>query len=291
MTQDSSDSSQKLNELTSAYPPAEHFIRDCGQWVEWDGDSYTAGLRATPHISAHPGGVRAGIWASLADLIGGAVATRAVSPNWIATSDLSVHLFSPLREGELQVASRILRQGRRTVIIEVDFFESGRPASPIGMATVGFSVLEARGDIQQMKGSAEPIRSEFGDTQNPLAQDILSRLGVETLDAAQGRIRLHPSSYSSNTLGAVQGGVLALLTDEAGQLLARERGQPEWVTRDMALHYLALGKTGPLETRVRWLDGGAESALVRVEILDRGEGDRRVLAATLRLGAPQTSGI
>ena len=290
MTQDSSESSQQLNELTSAYPPPEHFIRDCGQWVEWDGENYTAGLRVTPHISAHPGGVRAGVWASLADLIGGAVATRAVRPNWIATSDLSVHTFQPLYEGELKVTGRILRQGRRTVIIEVDFFESSRPASPIGMATVGFSVLEARGDIQQMKGSEEPIRSEFGDAQNPLTQDILGRLGAETLDAAQGRVRLHPSSYSSNTLGAVQGGVLALLTDEAGQLLAREKGQPEWVTRDLALHYLALGKTGPLETRARWLDGGGESALVRVEIVDRGEDDRRVLAATLRVGAHQTPG-
>jgi uncharacterized protein (TIGR00369 family) len=291
MTQDSSNGSPELDELTSEYPPPEHFIRDCGQWVDWDGEVYTAGMRAAPHISAKPGGVRAGIWASLADLIGGAVATRAIRPNWIATSDLSVHLFSPLYEGELQVAAHVLRQGRRTIIIEVDFFAAGLEAPPIGMATLGFSVLKARGGVQQMRGSENPFHAEFSNAQKPLEQDILKRLGVETLDATQGQIRLHPSSYSSNTLGAVQGGVLALLADEAGQLLARQEAQAEWVTQDLALHYLALGKSGPLETRARLLNRNRESALVRVEILDRGEGDRRVLAATLRVGAHDPSEI
>ena len=70
-----------------------------------------------------------------------------------------------------------------------------------------------------------------------------------------------------------------------------EEAQAEWVTQDLALHYLALGKSGPLETRARLLNRNRESALVRVEILDRGEGDRRVLAATLRVGAHDPSEI
>ena len=277
------------NEFTSDYPPVEHFMRDCGQWIEWDGENYTAGMPATPYVCAEPGGVRLGIWASLADLIGGAVATRAVRPDWIATSDMTVHLFSPLHEGELRVVARLLRQGRRTVIIEVDLLGAEADQTPIGMATLGFSVLKARGPIQQMKSGDEPNRTDFAHADKALDRDILTRLGAEALDPAEGRIRLETSAYSSNTLGATQGGVLALLADEAGQLLGRARGQAQWVTRDMTLHYLALGRTGPLETRARLLHPGPESALVRVEILDRGESDRRVLAATLRVGEIQSS--
>ena len=113
---------EERNELRPNYPPVEHFMRDCGQWLEWNGEDYRAGLQATPHLSAAPGGLRAGIWAALADLVGGAVATRTVRPNWIATSDMSVHLFSPVYEGELHVTTRLLRHGKRTAIIEANFF-------------------------------------------------------------------------------------------------------------------------------------------------------------------------
>jgi hypothetical protein len=53
----------------------------------------------------------------------------------------------------------------------------------------------------------------------------------------------------------------------------------------MTLHYLALGKTGPLETEAEILSQSEEAALVRVEILDRGQANRLILAATLWVGA------
>lgn len=273
------------NEFTISYPPAEHFMRDCGQWLEWNGEEYRAGLRATTHLSAAPGGLRAGIWAALADLVGGAVAARTVRPDWIATSDMAVHLFSPVYDGELHVATRLLRHGKRAAIIEVNFFAGEQKQRRVGLATLGFSILKARGEIQRMTEQAEAPRTEFGHAQRPLTQDILDRLGVEILDPGRGQIRLEPTAYNCNTLGTVQGGVLALLADEAGQSLGRRVGEANWVTRDMTLHYLALGRTGPLETEAEILSQSEESALVRVEILDRGEANRLILAATLRVGA------
>lgn len=275
---------EERNEFTISYPPAEHFMRDCGQWLEWNGEGYRAGLLATPHLSAAPGGLRAGIWAALADLVGGAVATRTVRPDWIATSDMAVHLFSPVYDGELHVTTRLLRHGKKTAIIEVNFFGGEKNKKRVGLATLGFSILKARGETQRMTEEAEALRIEFGDVQNPLTQDILDRLGVEILDPERGQIRLEPTAYCGNTLGAVQGGVLALLADEAGQSLGRQVGHPDWVTRDMTLHYLALGKTGPLETEAEILSQSEHAALVRVEILDRGQANRLILVATLRVG-------
>jgi uncharacterized protein (TIGR00369 family) len=200
---------------------------------------------------------------------------------------MSVHLFSPVYDGELHVTTRLLRHGKRTAIIEANFFAGDQNQSRVGLATLGFSVLKARGENQRMTEDAEGPRTEFGDSQKPLSRDILDRLGVEVLDPERGQIRLEPTAYSLNTLGAVQGGVLALLADEAGQTLARQVSQPDWVTRDMTLHYLALGKAGPLETEAEILSQSDEAALVRIKILDRGEADRLVLAATLRVGTHQ----
>ncbi|MFP6639903.1 MAG: hotdog domain-containing protein [Myxococcota bacterium] len=79
---------------------------------------------------------------------------------------------------------------------------------------------------------------------------------------------------------------LALLADAAGEARGRAEGHESGVTRDLALHYLAQGKTGPLETRTRVLALRPDGALIRVEILDRGESDRLVAVATNRVCAP-----
>ncbi len=270
----------------AAYPPDEHFLRDLGHWLEWDGEAYRAGLRAIPELGAAPGGVRAGVWAALADTIGGAVATRAVQPNWIATSDLSVHIFSAVRDGEISATARLLRQGRRTAVVEIELFSSAAPDEPVGLATVGFSVLEARGDLQRSDHPQATSRTEFGHPDRPLSEDILTRVGVHWLDARAGQLSLKPNPRVRNTLGAVQGGVLALLADAAGEARGRAEGRESGVTCDLALHYLAQGKTGPLETRTRVLARGPDGARVRVEILDRGQSDRLVAVATNRVCAP-----
>lgn len=267
------------------YPPDEHFLRDLGHWLEWDGESYRAGLLALPELGTPAAGTRAGVWAALADTIGGALATRAVRPNWVATSDLSVHIFASIAAGEITARARLLRQGRRTAVIEVELFSSATPAEPVGLATVGFSVLEARGELQRADSPEGASRTEFAHPNRVLSEDILKRVGVRWIDATAGQLSVELTPYLRNTLGAVQGGALALLADAAGEARGRAEGHESGATRDLTLHYLAQGKTGPLETRTRVLAREGRSTLVRVEIVDRGENDRLILTATNRVRA------
>ena len=269
---------------TNTYPPAKHILRDLAHWLETDGQTYRAGVRVIPELCAPAGGVRAGVWATLTDLSSGTAAAQAMSPNWLATSDITLHTFASVTSGEISTRARVLRQGRSKVVIEVDLLDDANPNQPVGLATVGFSALEPRGGVQSVSQHATSSRTVFGRADQPLSENILDRVGLRVLDATSGRLSLSPNPYCHNSLGAVQGGALALMADAAGESIFRATGQNDWATRDITLHYLALGKVGPLETHCRVLQQTHQEALVRTEILDHGADNRRVLVATSRVG-------
>ena len=89
-------------------------------------------------------------------------------------------------------------------------------------------------------------------------------------------------SYNRNSLDAIQGGALALLVEGAAESAGSKLGLCR--VRDLEIHYLALGRTGPIQARPRILRRDADSALVRVEIVDGGAEDRTVVIATAELG-------
>jgi uncharacterized protein (TIGR00369 family) len=85
------------------------------------------------------------------------------------------------------------------------------------------------------------------------------------------------TDYVRNSFGAIQGGIVALLADVAGQCAARAAtGQP-LITKDMTIHYLSQGKVGPFRTRARMLRKTSDTALTRVEVVDRGANDRLLM--------------
>src|SRR5262245_11131768 len=55
-------------------------------------------------------------------------------------------------------------------------------------------------------------------------------------------------------------------------------------TRDLQIHFLALGRAGPVRTRTRWLAGSAHEGRLRVELVDTGHHDR--LVAMVRVARP-----
>ncbi|HZM54334.1 MAG TPA: hypothetical protein VFC03_04840, partial [Acidimicrobiales bacterium] len=78
------------------YPPARHILGDLGMVAEVTSDSAArVRTRVTPHITAADGGVRAGVLATLVDIVGGAIAARALQPDWMATADLALQVVRP----------------------------------------------------------------------------------------------------------------------------------------------------------------------------------------------------
>jgi acyl-coenzyme A thioesterase PaaI-like protein len=106
------------------------------------------------------------------------------------------------------------------------------------------------------------------------------------IDAGTGAVELPVADYVRNSIGALQGGAVVALVDAAAESVAAARMGAGITTQDLQLHFLALGRIGPIRTRTRWLAGSSHEARLRVELVDTGQEDRLVAVSVVRLGRP-----
>jgi acyl-coenzyme A thioesterase PaaI-like protein len=268
------------------YPPARHLLRDLRLWIERDDSGARAGLEVVPEMCSAAGCVRAGVLATLVDVAGGESAVRAAAPDWVATSNLALHCLAPVAGGTVEARPSLLRRTRSTVVLEVALHGREARNARVGLATMTFAVLPARTPIQRMGVGADSPRTEFGQPGSGLAAPLPEQLGVRALGAAAGSFELPLGPYVGNSLGALQGGVVAILLDLAAEGAARQAVGADWTTRDLAIHYLALGREGPVCSAARLLRRGTAEALLRAELRDAGAQDRLLAVATASVAAP-----
>jgi len=250
----------------SGYPPERHVLRDLGLWTErWEGGS-RSGLPLVPEILGPSGDVRAGVLATLVDIAGGELAARSAQPEWIATSDLVLHRLRRVEGKELLARPALVRRSRQTVVLEVALSDGG--PEPLGLATMTFAVVPAREAQRHLAAGGAPPRSEFALPGSGLDLPLVEKLGARCLDAASGHFEIELGSYTVNSLGALQGGIAALLVDLAAEAAAGAALGSRCETADLALNYLALARESPVRTSARVLRAGAFGALVRVETRD-----------------------
>jgi uncharacterized protein (TIGR00369 family) len=258
----------------------------------------TVRTRVTPFVASADGGVRAGVLATLVDIVGGALAARALRPDWLATADLSLQLVGPAPGPCVEARGSVLRRGRTTLVVEAlvvgvdedggDRTHDGRPADPVAWASMTFAVLPAQNPGSSIQLAEElPIRWAF--TGGDLAVPVLDALGVTVVDAAAGRLSLPVRPYLHNSFGAVQGGVTALLAEAAAaEALGAARGGDgsAVVVTDLQIAYLALGKVGPIVTGVRVLGAGPDGRPAAVVELRDAGADGRLTAVVNVAAAP-----
>ncbi len=270
------------------YPSAEHLLGDLGMEAEVTTET-TASVRTrvTPFVASADGGVRAGVLATLVDVVGGAVAARVLRPDWLATADLSLQLVGTATGAYVEARGSVLRRGRTTLVVEAlvvaldeggdEVVVDGRPADPVAWASMTFAVLPAKNPGSPIQMAAElPMRWAFEG--GNLGVPVLEALPVTVVDAAAGRLSVPVRPYLHNSFGAVQGGVIALLAEaSATEALGAARGGDgsTMVVTDLQIAYLALGKIGPIVTEARVLAPGPDGrASAVVELRDAGAGDR-----------------
>ncbi len=262
-----------------AYPPRDHILRDLNILLEYKGrESSTARAPVVPAVCNDQGAMHVGVLATLIDLLGGILAARVAYPDWIATANLLINSTQRARTGEVTVVGSVLRAGRAAVVIEAESTagttSSDSPAKSVGSAVATFSRLARRDgnlDIGRDDGSHQVVA--FKPDGPGLTQHLLDKAGLRVLDTDAGAVELNMSDYVRNSFGALQGGMVALMADVAGQYAARAVADQPVVTADLAIHYLSQGKAGPFYTRTKVLRMTGDSVLTRVEILDRGAND------------------
>lgn len=278
------------------YPPPVHVLRDLGIEMVRSAETGTvARLAVTPHLLGADGGVRAGVLAVLVDVVGGSTAVEALHPDRMATADLSLQLVQPAVGPYVEARASVVRRGRTTLVIEVDLANSSTPlgvelsdAGSVGSDTVGWAVLSfavlerqdapADGGATDAAAAGEPVaRPPLGQHMfvgGSLDEPILDALSITTDGDAPGRVSMPVVEYVHNTLGAVQGGVMALVGEVAGTGSVGEAlGLGQHVAAvDLHVTYLALGRRGPITTTTEdaWSDPGTGAGGALVELVDEG---------------------
>ncbi len=269
-----------------AYPPAHHLLTDLG--MEGEVVSPTEvhlRMAVTPHVLGPDGGVRAGVLATVVDVVGGSVALRAVGRERMATADLVVEMVRPARGPRIEARAVLRRRGRTTLVVEALVFETGvagPSTAPVAWASMTFALLPARteavGDESPSVDVAPEMPARWAFTGDGFERPVLESLGVEVIDALTGRLSMPALPYHRNSFGAVQGGAMALLAEAAGAEAMRAARGPDdgpFAVTGLQVAYLALGRDGPITSRARVLDPteGRSSCAV-VELCDAGSEDR-----------------
>jgi uncharacterized protein (TIGR00369 family) len=87
------------------------------------------------------GGLQGGLIATMADVAAGQLAARNTPfGNGIATTDLFVRYLRPIKNGPARAVARILRTGKRSVVVQVDIYR-GDDGELAATANVGFAAI------------------------------------------------------------------------------------------------------------------------------------------------------
>ena len=87
------------------------------------------------------GGLQGGLIATMADVTAGQLAARCTPfGNGIATTDLFIRYLRPIKVGPARAVARILRTGKRSVVVQVDIYR-GDDGELGSTATVNFAAV------------------------------------------------------------------------------------------------------------------------------------------------------
>jgi uncharacterized protein (TIGR00369 family) len=276
--------------MAATYPPDRHLLRDLRLSFEHGPEDNTsrASMPVVPELCTSDGSVRAGALATLVDVIGGGLAATVAHPDWIATADLTLHLVGAATAGSVEAHAQVVHAGRTTVVIEVVLTDDA--GTEIGIATMSFARLPRRDENPDVTATTRSGPSTMALPESRLRSPLLDELEVRVVDAANGEIEAPIGEWSRNSLGSMQGGVVATLIDAATEVAACATSAESLVVTDMQITYLALARVGPVRSRVDVQSRAPAAVAARVELIDEGAESRvtsiaRVVATSSLRGA------
>ena len=263
------------------YPPPRHMLRDLRLEIWRRRGEITVRAPGVAGVRNRAGAVGAAALGVAVDVTGGNLALRAVQPDWAVTSTLDLHLLRPIA-GDFEVAGAPLRAGATQVVLDVEVSDGDSAAGPGAVASMTFTRIPRRANTMPfIEGEQE--RFAFDDGGSGLSASFLDQIGCRVIDAPAGVVELAVEDYVRNSVGALQGGAVVALIDAAAESVASARMVEDAATLDLSVHFLALGRVGPIRSRARWLAGSAHDARLRIELVDTGQSDRLMAVAAVRL--------
>jgi acyl-coenzyme A thioesterase PaaI-like protein len=247
------------------FAPDQMFITRLGVSYRAEGDVVRGRFEVSEHERvAGTRLVRAGVLATVADVVAVWGANRHVFPRIPLTVDLSISWLRPLPSGcvVLDVTGRVLKAGATTVVSEATFVDP-QSGEPVVLSQVTF-VVSPRPEGAFTHPLPERMQS------SSLDRPIMDEIGARVVGS--GIAELDRVPYVMQPAGTIQGGAVALLVELAAESIA---GAP---IEDLEIRYLSAIRVGPARATAEVIAPG----LVRVELRDVGRPDRLATVALAR---------
>ncbi len=101
-------------------------------------------LPVSPHVVNTSGALQGGLIATLVDVAGGQFGLDFLQPGTtMTTADLFVRYLRPIRQGAAMAVPRMLRAGRRAMVMQIDIYGDGDGDDEVAAtATVNFAIID-----------------------------------------------------------------------------------------------------------------------------------------------------
>ncbi len=97
-----------------------------------------------PEVSNPHGSLHGGIMTALIECAASGVVVRAVGSQNIVAGDLLVRFLTVVKVGPARVVAKVLREGRRNVIVQADVIDVGDSRRLVATATLSYARLDVR---------------------------------------------------------------------------------------------------------------------------------------------------
>lgn len=133
--------------VQEAFQSGEHIFSSLGmEDVDVEGVDLAVAMAVGPRLANSRGALQGGLIATLIDVVAGRLAMRGADPGHSsATNDMNIHYLAPIVQGPARAEGKVLRRGRRSVVIHVDVRDlaTDRLAA---VSTISFTLLPPRSD-------------------------------------------------------------------------------------------------------------------------------------------------
>jgi uncharacterized protein (TIGR00369 family) len=131
--------------MTATDARPTHFFAQLGlRDVAVEGVDLAMELDNKPDRTNARGALQGGLIATLIDIVAGRLAVRGLpSAESVATSDLTIHYLAPVVEGPARAQAKVLRRGKRSVVLQVEVYDVGADRLA-AVSTIAFAVLRPR---------------------------------------------------------------------------------------------------------------------------------------------------
>ena len=255
-----------MSDAAAPFSRGLSIISELGMSLEVGGDV----VRGRADVQAHacvPGTdlLRTSVLATWADVVTGVIAGHAMSPRIPLTLDLEVQVQQPAAAGSGILAEATpVKVGRTILVSEARFWDKDTGA-PVAAALASFIASPNpdhvfTGGFPSLVGIAGALEQPFADR----AACAVVQTGIADVPHRTGNL---------NSSGGIQGGILALVAEEA---VASLQGGPT-VLASMNLRYLRPFTVGPARAVA---EGGNSMALVRITDTGTGTGKLGAVVTT-----------